>query len=103
MANVYNYFNENQILNDEIISPLTKRCVTDKPLKNIFDDFIVTRSQVHQVTLEQYSEITLKPLKSLFNVKYSDLILWFNYDMFCQINLLTILAWLDQSGFNNTV
>jgi hypothetical protein len=41
----------------------------------------------------------LLPLKILFENNLSDIILWFDDDMFCQINLLTLLAYLDQINY----
>jgi hypothetical protein len=33
---------------------------------------------------------------------YSEIILWFEYDLFCQINLLAALSWLDSLNLQNS-
>jgi hypothetical protein len=50
-----------------------------------------------------YNEVVLKPLQMLFKNQFSHIILWFDDDMFCQINLLTILGYLDQINYNRKI
>ena len=61
------------------------------------------RSEAHQITIDKYNQITLKPLQMLFENQFSHIFLWFDDDMFCQINLLTILAYLDQNNYNSKI
>ncbi|WP_462410078.1 AraC family transcriptional regulator [Neobacillus sp. Marseille-QA0830] len=65
--------------------------------------FTQIRAKVHHVTMEQYNEMTLKPLDPLFCKNFTDISLWFDSDMFCQINILTILAWLDKTDYKGDV
>ena len=51
----------------------------------------------------QYIQHTLKPLQPLLKKNFTHISLWFDGDMFCQINLLTILAWLDRTNHNNPI
>lgn len=43
------------------------------------------------------------PLDNLFSKEYKCIVLWFGEDMFCQMNLLTILSHLEQSGYQGKV
>ena len=40
---------------------------------------------------------------ALFNECYSELILWFGKDTFCQINLCTLLAYLEQIDYTGRI
>ena len=47
--------------------------------------------------------MTLKPLKPLLTNDYKCIVLWFGDDMFCQMNLLTVLAFLEQQRYQGKV
>ncbi|MDH3697947.1 MAG: DUF1835 domain-containing protein [Flavobacteriaceae bacterium] len=52
-------------------------------------------SKNYKVTKTWFVEKTLKEYRSLCNHKQQDqIILWFEYDLFCQINMLAVLSWL---------
>ena len=65
--------------------------------------FVEKRAQSLNTTIEDYRRIVLTPLEPLFNDKFDIIALWFGDDMFCQINMLTVLAFLDQSNFDGDV
>lgn len=49
----------------------------------------------YKVTKSWFVEKTLKEYRSLCNHKQQDhIILWFEYDLFCQINMLAVISWL---------
>ncbi|MEP3210093.1 MAG: DUF1835 domain-containing protein [Maribacter sp.] len=49
----------------------------------------------YKVTKSSFIEKTLKEYRSLCNHKQQDqIILWFEYDLFCQINMLAVISWL---------
>ncbi|MEM9142139.1 MAG: DUF1835 domain-containing protein [Bacteroidota bacterium] len=49
----------------------------------------------YKVSKSWFVEKTLKEYRSLCNHKQQDqIVLWFEYDLFCQINLLAVLSWL---------
>ena len=49
----------------------------------------------YNVSKSWFIEKTLKEYRSLCNHKQEDeIILWFEYDLFCQINLLAVISWL---------
>lgn len=101
---MYNYFHKTHFLKHDLLIPFNEAMCYGETCSDIFSpEFINLRSKVHQVTTTQYSEITLKPLKPLFEGGYSRINLWFDTDMFCQINLLTIVAWLDSVNYKGEV
>ena len=65
--------------------------------------FIEKRVQSLNGTIEQYRDIVLNPLEPLFKNEFDTIVLWFGDDMFCQMNMLTILAYLEQSNFDGDV
>lgn len=49
----------------------------------------------YKISKSWFVEKTLKEYRSLCNHKQQDqIILWFEYDLFCQINMLAVLSWL---------
>jgi len=49
----------------------------------------------YKVSKSWFVEKTLKEYRSLCNHKQQDrIVLWFEYDLFCQINLLAVVSWL---------
>ncbi len=49
----------------------------------------------YKVSKSWFVEKTLKEYRSLCNHKQQDqIVLWFEYDLFCQINMLAVLSWL---------
>jgi hypothetical protein len=49
----------------------------------------------YNVSKSWFVEKTLKEYRSLCNHKQEDeIILWFEYDLFCQINMLAVISWL---------
>lgn len=49
----------------------------------------------YKISKSWYIEKTLKEYRSLCSHKQQDqIILWFEYDLFCQVNLLAVLSWL---------
>ncbi len=49
----------------------------------------------YKVTKSSFIEKTLKEYRSLCNHKQQDeIVLWFEYDLFCQINMLAVISWL---------
>lgn len=49
----------------------------------------------YKVSKSWFVEKTLKEYRSLCNHKQQDkIVLWFEYDLFCQINMLAVVSWL---------
>ncbi|WP_160724119.1 AraC family transcriptional regulator [Bacillus sp. USDA818B3_A] len=101
---MYDFYKETDFLKGERIVPFNEAmCYGDTSEELFSKEFIHSRSEVHHVTEEDYINHTLKPLQPLFNREFTDIVLWFDEDMFCQINLLTVLAWLDQIDYTEAV
>jgi hypothetical protein len=101
---MYKYFKESHFLDSETMIPFNEAMCYGDASEVIFSGkFNHVRAQVHHVTPTEYAEITLKPLQPLFSGKFGRIALWFDEDMFCQINILTILAWLDQSDYSGQI
>ncbi|WP_223592497.1 AraC family transcriptional regulator [Neobacillus bataviensis] len=101
---MYNYFKKTHFLEQEWMIPFNEAMCYGNTCDDLFSQkFVEMRAKVHQVTQAQYAEITLKPLDPLFREDFTRIALWFDLDMFCQINLLTILAWLDQKNHKGRI
>lgn len=49
-----------------------------------------------------YRELVVNEFKTLRNLQsYQQITLWFEYDLFCQINLLGLLSWMSQEDISN--
>ena len=66
------------------------------------DEFINLRSKELNVSVEEYRS-KMKVCDELNTKDYSKLHLWFGKDTFCQVNLLTLLAYLEQLRFDGKV
>jgi hypothetical protein len=101
---MYDYFQETHFLKQETMLPFNEAMCYGNTSKDLFsEEFVEIRSNVHHVTPSQYIEITLFPLQPLFSKNYTNIELWFDSDMFCQINLLTVLAWLDKNEYKGKI
>lgn len=101
---MYNCFKANQLMEKGIYLPFNEAMCEGSPHEVIFsNEFIKERCKTHHVTMEQYEEITLAPLQKLLCPEYKCIVLWFGEDMFCQINLLTLLAYLDEVHYKGDV
>ena len=71
-----------------------------KTLSNVgSESFWKTRfeflSKNYSISKSWFVEKTLKEYRSLCNHKQEDrIVLWFEYDVFCQINMLAVISWL---------
>jgi hypothetical protein len=101
---MYDYFKMHGLDKNGIYIPFNEAMCAGEVTSDIFSSqFNTCRSNTHNVTMDKYDEITLRPLQVLFENKFSHIVLWFDNDMFCQINLLTLLAYLDQIKYSNNV
>ncbi|AOH56621.1 AraC family transcriptional regulator [Peribacillus muralis] len=101
---MYEDFEENKVLGDSDYVPFNEAMCVNAATIQVFDPaFIKTRASGHRDSVEDYINKVIEPLNDLFNKQYSSIVLWFGEDMFCQMNLLTLLAYLEQSGYQGTV
>ncbi len=65
------------------------------------------KKRLDHLNQDQGSQVSAHPiatqLEKIADSKSDEVVLWFDYDMFCQINQLAALAFLSQSGFNGTI
>ena len=66
------------------------------------EEFIALRSNVLGVTTEEYRS-KMQVCDVLKKKEHNILLLYFGKDSFCQINLLTLLAYLEQIGFDGKI
>ena len=68
------------------------------------EEFISLRSQQLHVSEKEYrSKMQVYDVFNDKNIRFSELHLWFGKDTFCQMNLLTLLAYLEQIGYDGKI
>ncbi len=85
--------------------PFNESMMTGKTCFPIFTgSFFALRAQELQVPLEQYAA-SMKAFMEITDgiLKFQSIVLWFGADSFCQLNLLTILAYLEQIRYAGQV
>lgn len=65
--------------------------------------FVAKRVASLRSTQQMYEEIVQESLRPMIESNYDEVELWFGDDMFCQINMLTMMAYLEQIGFEGKV
>ena len=101
---MFDYFKQNHLDKNGLYVPFNEAmCVGEAHVDIFSNNFNSCRCESHHVTIEQYNQLTLNPLQILFKNQFSRIFLWFDDDMFCQINLLTILAYLDQINYSDKI
>lgn len=101
---LYDIFQKECLLKDSDIVPFNEAMCVNHTTELIFDsDFIKVRAKGHKSTVADYKKMVINPLSPLLEREYDLIYLWFGEDMFCQMNVLAILAYLEQSGFNGQV
>lgn len=88
-----------------IFIPFNEATIDGKLLYPLFDEaYIAERAKVHNVSEEEYREklgafIDFETIKS----QVSKMTLWFGPDAFCEINLLSLLTYLEQVGYSGSI
>lgn len=101
---MYNEFKNNKLMGNSDYAPFNEAMCVNATTTQVFNrEFINTRATGHQDSVESYINKVIDSLDSLFHKKYKCIVLWFGEDMFCQMNLLTLLAYLEQSGYQGKV
>ncbi len=101
---LYDEFKNNKLMGDSDYAPFNEAMCVHAATERIFDgEFIRVRAAGHHVSEESYIQKVVDPLAPLFRKKHECIVLWFGEDMFCQMNLLTLLAYLEQSGYEGKV
>ncbi len=101
---MYEEFTAEKLMGDSDYVPFNEAMCVHATTAQIFDnEFIQTRASGHHESIENYIEKVVAPLDNISRKEYKYIVLWFGEDMFCQMNLLTILAYLEQSGYKGKV
>ena len=52
----------------------------------------------------EYFEVGQKPFQDMAQSvsEYSEIVLWFEYDLFCQINMIALIHWLNKADYKGT-
>lgn len=101
---MFEEFKEHRLMGDSDYAPFNEAMCINATTTQVFDNaFIHKRAHGHNDSLENYMQKVIKPLETLFTKDYQCIVLWFGEDMFCQMNLLTILSYLEQSGYEGKV
>ena len=83
--------------------PFREAMMDGKSIIDIFsNEFIDARSSEFNVSAKEYRSNMLV-YDALQNNNYDELCLWFGGDTFCQMNLLTLLAYLEQIDYRGKI
>lgn len=73
------------------------KTTTDVGSENFWKSRFDFLSKTYQVTKQRFIDLTVKEFRNLCMQKQQEeIVLWFEYDLFCQINMLAILSWLKK-------
>ncbi len=79
--------------------PMREAMIVGPCEKEVFSpSFLATRAAWHRETLDDYKQKVFSILPPEEQLKNNELTLVFGHEAFCQINLLTVLAYLSQLG-----
>lgn len=90
--------------NNEVFISFNEAMIYGKTHEDIFSrNFILERIKTHKTTLEEY----MSKMKDFLDLKDKlnqyEITFWFGEDEFCQINLLTLLAYLEQINYKKEI
>lgn len=101
---MYEEFSSKKLMGDSAYVPFNEAMCVHDTTEHVFGEaFIALRAAGHGETPRAYVAHVLTPLQPLFSEDYTCIVLWFGEDMFCQMNVLTLLAYLEQANFKGRV
>ncbi|WP_442266005.1 DUF1835 domain-containing protein [Tenacibaculum sp. ZS6-P6] len=53
-------------------------------------------SSAYKVTKKTFIDFTLKEYRNLCKQNQDEIVLWFDHDLFCQVNLVAVVSWLKK-------
>ncbi|MDF9450277.1 helix-turn-helix domain-containing protein [Bacillus toyonensis] len=101
---MYEEFKNEKLMGESDYAPFNEAMCVNATSTQVFDEeFIEVRARGHNSSVENYIKKVIDPLEKFFKNNYECIVLWFGEDMFCQMNLVTILSYLEQSGYEGRV
>lgn len=101
---MYNLFREENLLHRSVLTPFNEAMAVHLTTTPIFsEEFMQIRAEGHNQPLHLYQAMVIEPLEPLFEGDYQTIYLWFGDDVFCQMNVLTLLAYLEQEDYQGEV
>ncbi|TCJ78024.1 UNVERIFIED_ORG: AraC family transcriptional regulator [Bacillus cereus] len=101
---MYEEFKTEKLMGESDYAPFNEAMCVNVATAQVFnEEFIKTRAEGHNSSIESYTKKVIDPLENLFTKTYKCIVLWFGEDMFCQMNLLTMLSYLEQSSYEGKV
>ncbi|GAB1793169.1 AraC family transcriptional regulator [Priestia megaterium] len=101
---MYEVFQTHQLMEKgDYISFNEAMCSHGTSVAIFSDEFKSLRALGHKVSVQEYENFAMEPLKLLFEREYKCIVLWFGDDMFCQMNMLTLLAYLEQVAYKGKI
>ena len=83
--------------------PFCEAVIDGDVVEDIYsDDFVALRGKCLNVSVGEYRS-KMHAYDALNNGDYTSVSLWFGKDTFCQVNLVTLLAYLEQIQFKGDV
>ena len=84
--------------------PFNEAMMTGNAHEELFSsDFVSLRAKTHGVSETLYQEKLEPFLNALQKPDWDEIVLWFGKDVFCQMNMLTVLAYLEKQKYHGTV
>lgn len=85
--------------------PFNEAIMVGNSTSNIFsNEFCINRASQLNVSIEEYNKKLTAFFKFIKELEqYEEIILWFGSDTFCQLNLLTILCFLETRKYKGNV
>lgn len=101
---MYNLFLEENLLYRSVLAPFNEAMAVHPTTSPIFsEEFMRLRSEGHHQPLNIYQPLVIEPLEPLIEGNFQTIYLWFGDDVFCQMNVLTLLAYLEQEEYQGEV
>ena len=93
-----------KIHNNEVFIPFNEAMIYGNPHEDIFSKtFILERIKTHKTTESEYMSNMKEFLDLKDKLNQYEITCWFGEDEFCQINLLTLLAYLEQINYKKEI
>lgn len=98
------YLENNNINLGEYVEPFNEAMSIGEVSEDIFGaEFCEFRASEHGVIQEDYEDIVLLRLENFLAMEYEELHMYFDDDVHCAMNLITVLAYLDRNSYEGSV